>query len=85
MLTRLQIHTRPADAPPAEAFEAAAALRSRIGDLMMAACMLERSLGDAPSARAASVRSEAIAVLASHLRASADHVVRLSELCGDRS
>jgi hypothetical protein len=70
------------DPPPAEAFEASAALRSRLGDLMMAACAVERNLAETPGPAVARARADHLQVLASHLKASADHVVRLAELCG---
>jgi hypothetical protein len=79
MLTSFALHATPSDPPPVEAFEAAAALRSRLADAQMAAAALDLAIS-ATDARAPTVRIEALRRLAVHLSHATDHIEDLAKL-----
>jgi hypothetical protein len=85
MLTDLRPIETDRDPPPVECFELASALCSRSADLLSAACSFNLMLAETPGPAVARARADHLQVLASHLKASADHVVRLAELCGRAS
>jgi hypothetical protein len=79
MLTGLALHQAPSDPPPVEAFEAAAALRSRLADALMTAAALDVAIS-AGHDGATTQRHDALRRTARHLRVASDRLVELARL-----
>ena len=79
MLTGLALHLSPSDPPPVEAFEASAALRSRLADALMTAAALDVAIS-ASHDGADTLRHDALRRTARHLRVASDRLVEMARL-----